>query len=403
STTSVTQCASPGLGYSTTAPATPDCNDNDDTINPDTIWYTGVDTDGDGFFGSTTSVTQCASPGLGYSTTAPATPDCNDNDDTINPDTIWYTGVDTDGDGFFGSTTSVTQCASPGLGYSTTAPATPDCNDNDDTINPDTIWYTGVDTDGDGFFGSTTSVTQCASPGASYSTTAPTTPDCNDNDDTINPDTIWYVGVDNDGDGFFGSTTSVTQCASPGAGYSTTAPATPDCNDNDDTINPDTIWYAGVDNDGDGFFGSTTSVTQCASPGVGYSTTAPATNDCDDNDSAINPGTTEIIGNGIDDDCNPATSDGSLSIDDFNLYNVYMSPNPFNHNIVIKIPLRFNNSEFNIKIFDLNGRLVFDKKYSSNGGTIHVNGLNNLQQAPYLLKMTSKETGESIVKRLIKY
>jgi len=90
------------------------------TIEIIPTWYKGVDADADGFFGSTTSVTQSASPGFGYSTIPPTTDDCDDNDPAINPNTVWYLGVDADADGFFESTTSVTQCASPGDGYSTT-------------------------------------------------------------------------------------------------------------------------------------------------------------------------------------------------------------------------------------------------------------------------------------------
>ena len=141
---------------------------------------------------------------------------------TIEIIPTWYIGVDADADGFFGSTTSITQSASPGFGYSTTPPATPDCNDSDAAINPNTVWYIGLDTDGDTFFGSTTSVTQCTSPGDGYLTTLQTTDDCNDSDAAINPNTMWYLGLDADADGFFESITSVKQCTSPGDGYATT-------------------------------------------------------------------------------------------------------------------------------------------------------------------------------------
>ncbi|WP_045372037.1 hypothetical protein, partial [Jejuia pallidilutea] len=68
------------------------------------------------------------------------------------------------------------------------------------------------------------------------------------------PGQTWYIGVDNDSDTFFGSVTSVTACEQP-AGYSLTAPATPDCDDNDANEFPGQTWYIGVDNDSDTFFG----------------------------------------------------------------------------------------------------------------------------------------------------
>ncbi|MFD0991063.1 T9SS type A sorting domain-containing protein, partial [Mariniflexile jejuense] len=164
------------------------------------------------------------------------------------------------------------------------------------------------------------------------------------------------------------------------------------------TVTPLNQYY--VDADGDGY-GSTTSAMLC-------DTTAPSgysinNTDCDDSNFNINPGASEISGNGIDDDCNPSTPDGSLEIDDFNINNINISPNPFNNKIVVKLPLNYNNSAFNIKVFDLNGRLVYEQKHYSNNGTITVMDIQNLEQAPYLVKITSYKTNTSILKRLIKF
>ena len=82
-----------------------------------------------------------------------------------------------------------------------------------------------------------------------------------------------------------------------------------DCNPLDENVGGAETWYLGIDNDLDGFFGSFSSVTQCDSPGEGYSTNLPVVDDCDDNNPNINPGANEIENNGIDDDCNPETPD----------------------------------------------------------------------------------------------
>ncbi|WP_345274875.1 LamG-like jellyroll fold domain-containing protein, partial [Flaviramulus aquimarinus] len=62
--------------------------------------------------------------------------------------------------------------------------------------------------------------------------------------------TSWYLGVDNDNDGFFSNQTITNQCTNPG-GYSATALTIDDCDDTDDTIHPNTVWYIGVDADND--------------------------------------------------------------------------------------------------------------------------------------------------------
>ncbi|MFD0843656.1 T9SS type A sorting domain-containing protein, partial [Flaviramulus multivorans] len=189
---------------------------------------------------------------------------------------------------------------------------------------------------------------------------------------------------------------TATQCTNPG-GYSTTAPTIDDCDDTDANINPNTVWYA--DTDSDGYGDNASSLTQCTQP-LGY---VLDNTDCDDTNNAVNPGVAEIPGNGIDDDCNAGTPDGSLEVDEFNINNVLVSPNPFNNIINIKLPSSLNNSDFDIRIFDLNGRLVLDKQYSSINNSIHVTGLDKLEQAPYLFKITNKETGASVIKRLIKF
>ncbi len=60
-----------------------------------------------------------------------------------------------------------------------------------------------------------------------------------------------------------------------------------------------------TDADGDGFGDPASSVKVCETP-AGY--VADAT-DCDDGDAATNPGAEEVPGDGVDNDCNPETSD----------------------------------------------------------------------------------------------
>ena len=84
-----------------------------------------------------------------------------------------------------------------------------------------------------------------------------------------------------------------------------------DCDDNNAAIvSKIETWYADADGDGytvDNF------IKSCSNPGNGtviyyLAGTAPG-GDCNDNDASINPGKTEILLNGKDDDCNAGTPD----------------------------------------------------------------------------------------------
>uniref|UniRef100_UPI0005527729 MopE-related protein n=1 Tax=Algibacter luteus TaxID=1178825 RepID=UPI0005527729 len=156
-------------------------------------------------------------------------------------------------------------------------------NGIDDDCNPATSDSSSdIDADGDGY---------TANEG-----------DCNDSDSAINPGAteVPYNGIDDDCDPL------TLDDDLDGDGFDKLN----DCDDTDNTVNATTTYY--VDADGDGF-GSMASEELCAaSAPTGYSDN---NTDCNDTDAAINPGAIEIVGNGIDDDCNPATSDSSSDID----------------------------------------------------------------------------------------
>ncbi|MGV6832021.1 MAG: T9SS type A sorting domain-containing protein, partial [bacterium] len=93
----------------------------------------------------------------------------------------------------------------------------------------------------------------------------------------------------------------------------------------------------------------------------------------------------------------------TLNLNDITLNNVTISPNPFGSSIYVTLPLAFNNSNFDVKIFDLNGRVVYNKVKSVSNGRFQINGLDNLAQAPYFIRIHSKLTGAILHKKLIKH
>ncbi|MFY2558204.1 MopE-related protein, partial [Corallococcus terminator] len=323
------------------------------------------DEDGDTYGASGLTVAACAAP-QGYVANAN---DCNDSDASIKPGgtetcnglddncsgavdegvkTTFYR--DEDGDTYGASGPTVAACSAP-QGYVANAS---DCNDNSASIKPggtevcngldedcDGVADEGVqttffrDADNDGYGTSSPTVAACSAP-AGYATNAS---DCNDYDASIRPgaaevcngldedcdgvadegvQTTFYRDADNDGYGT--SSPTVAACSAP-AGYVSN---TSDCNDGSASIKPgatetcngqdddcDAAVDEGVqltfyrDADGDGYGTSSPTAVACSAPG-GYAANA---SDCNDSNSSIKPGATEVC-NGLDDNCSGITDEG---------------------------------------------------------------------------------------------
>ncbi len=126
----------------------------------------------------------------------------------------------------------------------------------------------------------------------------------------------WYPDLDGDGHG--DTAGAVVACAAP-AGF---VDHGGDCADDDATVNPEAeevcdgqdqdcdgeidegastdapTWYE--DRDGDGYGDASRAAVACQAP-AGFVERA---GDCDDGEASVNPGATEVCGNGVDDNCN---------------------------------------------------------------------------------------------------
>ena len=326
------------------------CNDIDDDCSgaPDDavggLWYT--DADGDGYGDPTTETQACDADGQVADSS-----DCDDTDPAINvaadevcdgvdnncdgdidddaidaPD--WYADADADG---YGDPQDVTRaCEAP----SGTVANDEDCDDTLPEVNPEVWWYADADTDTYG--NPDVAVQDCEAPQGFVADDT----DCDDSEASVFPgnaevcddlDNDCNASVDDgvletfyrdaDGDGYGDPSVTTLACDAP-SGFADDATDCDDldadnwpgnsevCDDGDNDCDSDVdegvleTWY--VDDDGDGYGSDDTEIEACSAPSSLYVADG---GDCDDDDTAYNPGAT-LGCDGNDYDC-----DGSVDND----------------------------------------------------------------------------------------
>lgn len=274
-----------GDGYEATEVGGEDCNDRAPHINPEARDVAGnmVDEDCDGM-----DRVASGEDGDGDGVSE-ADGDCNDQNEAVRPGAaeVPYNGIDDD----CAVETRDNDLDADGFQHPQ------DCDDNNAAVNPnaDEVGYNGLDddcnaetpdgdADGDGFPGG---------PGGT---------DCNDDAAAVNPMAaeVPYNGADDD----CNPATREDDLDSDGVLRAE------DCADDDAEVNPNVVENFsvncddGVDNDcRGGDVACNEDVADADGDGVEDAL------DCAPNDANI-PGPAEIVNNGVDDDCDPATPDG---------------------------------------------------------------------------------------------
>lgn len=300
---------------------------------------------------------------------------------TLTPQT-YYADLDADTYGDAGS--SISACTPPANYVLDNT----DCDDTDGLVNPATVWF--QDLDGDLTGNTTITLTQCTQPVGYVLNPG----DCDDNNNLVISPSTYYVDADNDGHGSMVGLGLVT-CTNPGAGYATVAD---DCDDTQNTVYPGAPELCdGLDNDcingiDDGLmmvpffvdadndsFGAGVSTLYCQNPGVGYS---PADGDCNDSNPNVYPGATEILDNGVDENCDG--TDNYLGLNELVPFQFMVVPNPSNGVITIETSQLINGT---IECIDLNGRVLSTSTLNAISTTVD---FSNLSDGNYILKITSE-------------
>lgn len=229
---------------------------------------------------------------------------------------------------------------------------------------------------------------------------------CNAIDDNCNTDideglTIYTFYADTDADGFGNSDVVIFSCMEIIEGYVSDST---DCDDTNNLIYPeaeeicnyldddcdgivdDNLAYihSYQDADGDNFGNIEIDSLACIIP-FGY---VVDDSDCDDTNSDIYPGATEIL-NGVDDDCNGSTDEG-LAINEIILSSIHIYPNPTDDILHIDY---FGNEEIYIEVVNITGQILFSNKIISPSNEINIS---TFAPGMYVLRIYADEKAAAV-------
>jgi len=94
--------------------------------------------------------------------------------------------------------------------------------------------------------------------------------------------------------------------------------------------------------------------------------------------------------------------EATLSIQDQDINNISVFPNPFKNTIDVKLPSSMSNNTLVFNIYDVLGRSINSNSFELNDLTVRLSFLDQIKSGAYILKISNLTTNNTVIKRLIK-